>query len=208
MMIALILHDSVKALTMSEFEFTFPFVYHLGKLFVYERTDGWAPSYFGGPAGVRITGVRRGSKSLHHVLTLSCVDIPVLERAYLPLPLFYGFCYSGCTLMYRLTTSKATITQLDPRESTAEWPYRHYPDLLPYFSMKIARVRRCSFRDFCKLSPQRDYSVAETSLIVVVPPIPNLGVSLWGPMGDGEGVQVVFEYDVGNRTIRAFNQCT
>jgi hypothetical protein len=45
-------------------------------------------------------------------------------------------------------------------------------------------------------------------LLVAVPPPATLGFSMWGPDGDREGVTVVFECDLAERTIRAYNRCT
>jgi hypothetical protein len=44
--------------------------------------------------------------------------------------------------------------------------------------------------------------------VVIVPPIFVGGVSMWGPIGDAEGVQVIFECDFEATTVRASNQCS
>lgn len=42
-------------------------------------------------------------------------------------------------------------------------------------------------------------------MIVAVPPPASVGLSPWGDYGDGDGVTIVFECELKNRIVSAFN---
>nr|AIA17112.1 Unknown Function [uncultured bacterium] len=175
--------------------------------YFFERADRWSASRFGGPSDVTISGVKHGPRRLHHIATLGGKDLPI-GKFFLWLPLFYGLAYTGCTLQYRkLSTSSVELFELEPTKSTEDFPYRDYPPLLPYLPLRVAKIERCDFREFSELSCQPNWDIDASSLIVLVPPSPILGMSLWGPSGDAECSQIVFECDVFKGVIKAFSQC-
>jgi len=194
---------------MSPDEVHFPVAYYNGTAFFFAPTDRHSPTYFGGPSDITFTGVRHGPEPLHHILTLAGAVIPALVDYHVfSLPLFYGLRYDACSLTYRMPErSVCEITKLQPRRSSADWPYRDYPRLLPYIPLRLSRRTRCTAKRFAKLSYQ-GLEIKPTTMVVVVPPVFIGGVSMWGPMGDAEGVQIVFECDFENKTVRASNQCT
>ena len=50
--------------------------------------------------------------------------------------------------------------------------------------------------------------LSDDELILVVPPNPMMGVTLWGPDGDAEEVQIIFRYNSKTGTLVAQNACT
>lgn len=184
-----------------------PAVFYDGCVYFLERADRWSPTRFGGPSSITISGIDHGPLRLHHIATLGGKNLPI-GKFFLEMPLFYGLRFDGCTLSYRrVSTQHMELLQLEPTVSSEDWPYPDYPPLLPYLPLRVARKHRCSFKEFSELSCQPDWLVAPSSFIVLVPPSPILGMSLWGPSGDAECTQIVFECDVSAGTIRAFNQC-
>ena len=64
----------------------------------------------------------------------------------------------------------------------------------------------CSSDLFSEFLAQKDKIEAD-ELVVVVPPISDLGMSLWGDDGDAEGVQIIFRCDVQSWRVRVYNEC-
>ena len=143
------------------------------------------------------------------MITINWDIIPGIEKkGFSSLPLFYGMCYDGCTMTYEIeVSSRLRLLELEPRMSTDDWPYSGYPDLLPYVPLRLAQRVPCSPEQFQDLLIQGD-DVNPDQVTVIVPPMFDLGLSMWGHSGDGEGVQIVFQCDVRARTVRAFNECT
>jgi hypothetical protein len=152
---------------------------------------------------MKFTGVRHGPARLHRVLTIEGSMIPAP-----PVPLFYGLRFSGCRVTYSLPSrSVCRITQIEPRRSSADWPYQDYPSLLPYIPLRVQKRASYTTERFARLSWQ-GLDINPKMMVVIVPPIAVGGVSLWGPTGDVEGVQIIFECDFENQTVKASNQCT
>ena len=189
----------------------YPVIYFRGYVFLLEPSftlRGPGPGYFGGPAETKFTGVECGSAPLHRVLTLQPSSIPALERFCLPdVPLFYGLRYSGCEISYGIpSSSECRLSRLEPRKPSADWPYEGYPEILPYIPLRVRKRFACSPKMLSKLSFQGVAAKPKT-MVVIVPPFPVGGVSLWGRSGDLEGVQIIFECDFESRTVTAYNQC-
>jgi hypothetical protein len=186
----------------------FPALFHEGKVWFLKRAEEHTGSYFGGPfeGEVRVSDVP--VRSLHHIATIT-------GRCFEPLRhvigggticLFYGITHSGCRLQYRVLASDIELLQLDPEAPLEGWPYPNYPAYLPYFPLELDRVVDCEFEEFCELSCQRLEHPGSDALIIV-PPSPVLGMSMWGPSGDMECVQIVFRYSLESHIVDAFNQC-
>jgi hypothetical protein len=189
-------------------ELKYPAVFHEERAYFLERADALAASYFGGPCEESITGMGYGPRRLHHVATLhgDCVEPLWHIVGGGSLRLLYGMCYEGCRLKYRSTSTGVKIMEMDPVTSTADWPYADYPAHLPYFPLRLQRSAVCTWEEFAALSCQ-PLARADGEAIVLVPPSPVLGMSLWGPSGDAECTQIVFRCDLAGRTVEAFNQC-
>ena len=89
----------------------------------------------------------------------------------------------------------------------ASQDYTPYPDLLPYVPLRLARRVRCTAEQFRELLLQQGEVKAE-EVTIIIPPMFDLGLSLWGHSGDAEGVQIVFQLDVEKRRVRVYNECT
>jgi hypothetical protein len=195
---------------MSPEELQFPAVYCDGTAYFLDRDDRFSGTYFGGPYEGTFNGLDEDSQTLHHILTLNRKIIPHLEhhRLGFGLSLFYGMQHEGCELAYRiLGPMLCEVIELEPREACAVWPYPHYPRLLPYIPLRLAKRIDCTAKQFAKFAWQ-GLDIKPKTMAIIVPPLFVGGVSMWGRTGDAEGVQIIFECDLESETIRASNQCT
>src|SRR5688572_11980393 len=118
----------------------FPVAYHDGAAYFFEPTDRYSGTYFGGPCEAPVTGVGYGPEPLHHIMTVDDDDVPIISP-----PLLYGLRYSGCDLTYRISDDdECEILKMEPRKSSADFPYLRYPSLLPYIPMRMARRLKIS----------------------------------------------------------------
>src|SRR2546422_1919345 len=132
---------------MSPEELQFPAAYYDGTAYFLERDDRFSWTYFGGPYEGTFNGLDGDSQSLHHILTLHGGIIPPLEHHPLGLgvSLFYGMQHDGCELTYRiLGPVLCEVIELEPREASADYPYPHYPRLLPYIPLRLAKRIDCT----------------------------------------------------------------
>jgi hypothetical protein len=112
-------------------------------------------------------------------------------------------CYDGCCIKYQYDCSKIMILELEPANSIEGWPYYDYPAILPYYPLALGKRRKESWGKFAARFPNMpDRQPAE--LVAAVPPPMTLGVSLWG-RGDGDGVTIVFECDIGAKRVSSYN---
>ena len=180
-----------------------------GTAYSFERASEHSSSWFGGPSEHRFTGVPVGSRPLHKLVHLAQEVIRQLgtpHRAF-SLPLLYGLNFSGCEVRYRVkVTGWIEILELDPPESSEDFPYPNYPPILPYAPLRASGSRRCAYREFAEDIPNMA-NEQPAELIVAVPPPATLGFSMWGPDDDAGMVTVVFECDLGERAVRAYNRC-
>lgn len=187
----------------------FPVVYYANRAYFLERCNRYSPTYFGGPSDTTFTGVRSGDPQLHHLLTITGHVVVEMQDYHLyAVPLFYGFRYGGGDLTYRVTKrSSCKVIKLPEGKPSPDFPYPNYPALLPYIPLSVARWEYCEPEEFAELTHQ-GLEIKPKTMVVVVPPIFSFGVSMWGPGGDAEGVQIIFECDFESKTIKALNQCT
>jgi hypothetical protein len=93
-----------------------------------------------------------------------------------------------------------------PTQSSEDWPYLHFPLLLPYLPLQIVEKRAAIYEEFAQAFPNMpDTQSAE--LIVAVPPPATVGVSLWG-IGDADDVTILFECDLADKIVSASNLCS
>lgn len=188
----------------------YPFVYFRGKATTFTRSNRFEFSYFGGPGDFFIDGPDYGPSHVHHILTLWNTHTGIQGYDFgVTVPFFYGMCFEGCDLEYRRSAHAAIeITKIDPMESTEGSPYPGYPPLLPYIPLTVEESIEMPLEQFSESVMQGIDSLADDILVAVVPPNPLIGVSMWGPSGDHETVQVIFLYDTKKGTTVAYNACT
>lgn len=186
----------------------YPALFHNGEAYFLERSDIHTGSYFGGPTEDAITGIKHGPRKIHHIATLNghCFKPLWDVIGAFELKLLYGMCYSGCHMKFETSVPVVEVLEMTPKVSDASWPYSDYPTYLPYFPLRLQQSSKCTLEKFLKLSCQQ-INVAEHEVLVLIPPIPVLGMSLWGPSGDGENTQIVFRCDLTKQTVEAYNQC-
>jgi len=189
-------------------ELLYPALFHEGHAYFLERSDTRTASYFGGPFQGSITGIEHGSRRLHHIATLNgdCFEPLWHIVGGGSLRLLYGMCYNGCRLRYRNSATTVDLLEMEPTASASDWPYAEYPSYLPYFPLRLKRRSKCSAQEFSEASCQ-PLEVISSEVLILVPPSPVLGISLWGPSGDAECAQIVFRCDLAKRTVEAYNQC-
>jgi hypothetical protein len=185
------------------------FAYHNGTLFSFERAYKHSASEFGGPLEAELSGIAHGPKPLHWIAQLAAKDLrptPTSERDKLfKVPLIYGMCFDGCNIEYHVDVEgNIEIRRMRPTESSDDWPYRNYPLLLPYFPLQIGETRNCSYAEFAQAFANMPES-QPTDLVVAVPTPVTLGVSLWGRWASE--VTIVFECDLSDRVVSAYNIC-
>jgi hypothetical protein len=186
----------------------FVFAYYDGAIFSFERAQKHSESVFGGPMEAELSGIEHGPRPLHMIARLGRGHLPVLSPHYLPdIPLIYGMCYDGCRLEYRVdVVGKIELLELRPTRSSEDWPYLHFPPLLPYVPLQIGETRRSSYAEFAQAFPNMP-DEQPSELVVAVPPPATLGVSLWGSAA-GDDVTIVFECDLSDRVVSASNLCS
>jgi hypothetical protein len=181
------------------------FAYCDGTIFSFERMEMHSVSAFGGPMRAKPSGIDHGPKPLHLIARLSSDHLPVLGRHHIyDLPLIYGMCYDGCNLDYRVDIgNKVELLKLSPTHSSDDWPYPNYPPLLPYVPLQIAEDRGASYAEFAEQFDNMPEQQT-TELVVAVPNPATLGISLWGRPS---AVTIVFECDLSDHMVYAFNVC-
>jgi hypothetical protein len=182
------------------------FAFHDDKLYTFERTDQHSASVFGGPLHAKIIGRPFGPKPLHLIAHLRSWHLPVLgERFVFDLPLIYGMHYDGCELSYRIAKAhEIELLHIKPAESSDDWPYPHFPPLLPYLPLRLDDTPRLeSYNSFAQRFPNMPWP-QPAELVVAVPAPATIGLSLWGG-GDGDDVTIVFECDLTKKEVRAYN---
>jgi hypothetical protein len=188
----------------------FPYAYYRGKVFRFAASKQTRFSFFGGPARHLVGGVEHGPHPLHHVMTIwnRDLDIPGYDFGN-EVPLLYGLCFDGCRLEYKRTATRAIeLTKLTPASSSDDWPYPYYPLLLPYVPLEVEESQACSLDEFSSSVMQGVKSVNDSEVLVVVPPNPEIGMSIWGLDGDADDVQIIFRYDTQTGVTKAYNACT
>jgi len=181
----------------------------------------------------KFTGRSFGPRPLHHVMKLHSGILPGIEKkGFSELTFFYGIHYDGCVMKYEILpppestfleiedslsvasetgskigfpdlSSECHVLEMEPVQSSGNWPYPGYPDLLPYVPLKLADRIPCCPEEFQGLILHGD-EVKPEEVTVVIPPMYDLGISLFGHSADAEGLQLVFRCSLENKkhTIR------
>jgi hypothetical protein len=180
--------------------------YWNGTIFSFERARKHSDSVFGGPMEVAFSGIEHGPKPLHMIARLAPNDFaPSGEHQLFHVPLIYGMCYDGCTLEYRIDdVGDIELRRLQPTQSSEDWPYLHFPPLLPYVPLRLGNTRPSTYAEFAGAFPNMPEQ-QPSELVVAVPPPATLGISLWGKIGDADNVTLLFECDLEDRIVAASN---
>jgi hypothetical protein len=194
---------------MDLFSHPYPFAYYKGRAITFSRDTKTRASFFGGPSELKVSGMPHGPASLHHLATIDCRDFGMpLQKFGASIPFLHGMNFEACGLEYRPEYGRIEVTQIEPPVSEDGWPYFNYPKLLPYFPLRVEESIEMPLEVFSSAVMQGVRESSSETLIVVIPPNPMLGVSLWGNSGDMNEVQVIFTYDVDTGIMRSYDACT
>lgn len=195
----------------------YPYLYYRGRATTFVRSAVTRGSYFGGPGHFAIKGVPHGPMPLHHLATICTSDLGIEDSRFGGhIPFYHGMCYKCCDLTYRLpvhtikvaSAPSMEVTGIDPSVSSDDWPYAHYPKLLPYLPLMVQETIEMPLETFSESVMQGIDELSDDELVFVVPPNPGMGVSLWGPRGDMANVQVIFIYNTKTGKTRVYDACT
>jgi len=172
----------------------YPFVYYKGKVTTFKKSKEFGMSYFGGPGQYIFRGEEFGPRKLHHIATIDSGQIGEhCNDFYARIPLLYGLCFDGCEIKYKnVLTDRIEVLHIDPKESNSKWPYENYPEYLPYYPLCTDQIAEISKEDFLERVCQSVWELPDEVMVIVIPPNPELGMSMWGPEGDAEEVELVF----------------
>ncbi|MEY4529402.1 MAG: hypothetical protein RLZZ156_123 [Deinococcota bacterium] len=182
------------------------------QLFCCEITSKVATSigYFGGV----LKGFSRDSldEDIHHLmmLDLSSLGMDLSQSKLSITPFLYGFIYDSCQMKYQIGNKEIPkVTHFQPIQKYANFPYSDYPSTFPVSQITLSKTINLTeelIEDI--FLDRKEMPELTNQILVVVPPNPKYGVSLWGDEGDAEHVQVVFLVDLINNTITVENQCS
>lgn len=183
-------------------------VFSSSQKFLLGRSDKRSNSYFGGPGYDQvIEGPKYGPRRVHHILTLNHGELGINALKFgFKVSLYYGLCFEGCELEWERTrTAAIRITKIEPRKSEQDYPYFGFPDLLPYFPLKVLDRSEASQADIESAVYNTGWVVDSECVYILAHSHPQMGIALLGPDMD---VDLVFEYNSKTGKIRAANQCT
>lgn len=190
----------------------YPFIYYKGKARILTRCEEFASSYFGGPGDIKIKGLPHGPKKLHHIATIVNSDTGLDTFDFgVSLPFYYGMSFDGCKLEYQCSyRGYIDITQIEPENSCDDWPYENYPIHLPYFPLCVEKAIDITPEEanYQLSGTLHGYEILDEELVLIVPPNPRLGMSLWGPHGDAEGIELVFIFNTKTGAMKVQNSCS
>ena len=199
-----------------------PIMFTGGMLVRYEPCQGSGVAYVGGPLEQRFVGRKFGDEPLHRVFSFTPGVLPQPSGHYLQgrLGFFYGLRYDGCHLRYLVPVQLGVNAQfvqesdpikvltIQPKSSSSDWPYDDYPRLLPYVPLKEVSRKPIDAQTFAATySWQGIDDLSENELVVVVPTMPNLGISLWGRRGEDAAVQIIFRFNYLTNEVSVITQC-
>jgi len=183
-------------------------IYHAGWATPLVRSMAHSLSFFGGPLDREATGAHL-AKPLHHIATIHLSHLQAFDNPHQArkLPLVYGLSYDSGLLRYSFEDhQRIAIAPGTLGEPTPDWPYRSYSELLPYVPLEVGKPAQETWEEFCKRAPNLP-STQPSELVVLVPPPATIGFSMWGPVGDAEGVTLVFECALERKTVTTYNVC-
>jgi len=167
-----------------------------------------ARSYFGGPHTDHVDAqIDLGAAVLHHIATINLPKFGVGNPQFgFSVPLFYGLCHEGCIIEYHKTATAAIgITSLEPTEAEEGYPYHGYPTVIPFFELGIGETHEYQSAELKDRLANTGWILRDDYLYVIVMQHPAVGHCLFEP---GSDVEIVFEYNPEEGTVRARNQCS
>jgi hypothetical protein len=183
-------------------------IHHAGQTFTLAPSDEHTYTSFGGPCETKVSGAEL-PRPLHLIGVLSHSELSFLAApSYVfEIPLLYGMRYDGGTTHYTFSREGVVVLPPLPALGGEDWPYRGYPELLPYYPLEIVETIQETWDAFAERAPNLP-DEQPASLVVLVPPPHGLGFTLWGRSGDAEGVTLVFECDLTGKQVVAYNVCS
>lgn len=167
--------------------------------------------FFGGKNDLEIADFPHGEHPLHRVFSLDLADprLGFSMNKVTQLPLLYGFVFDGCELQYSvLSNTSIKILNLVPQKSSSGWPYPEYPAHFDRLPIEIGSSAHADDEAINTLTWWNFDVTKPNDVWVNVPSSAGLGVLLWGPDGDAQGVEVVFRIDPVALTVRVRNECS
>lgn len=182
-------------------------VHKSGRTAFFDRAEQHSPSSFGGPLELSVEGLHLPMQ-LHHIAWLSHNQLKNQGPSrYLDLPLVHPMRYSGGMLTYTFSRESIQILELEPPEASDSWPYRGFPELLPFHPVEVISEISEEWSTFVERAPNLP-AQQPADVVVLVPPPQGLGFTLWGRSGDAEGVTIVFECDLLAKKVITYNVCS
>jgi hypothetical protein len=187
-----------------------PIVLHQGmvrKLFI----EGIQKHQFGGESNLRVIGLPEGEPSLHQIISLDLSDkqlgfsIQGISR----LVLLYGLVYSGCELKYQMISDdEIHILEMNPKKPYPNWPYANCPISFDPVSLAVGSPEPVNQEDIEEITWWQFDESKPNDVWINVPEYIGFGVSIWGPVAEGEGVEIVFRVDLETKTVYVRNECS
>ncbi|MDX1680899.1 MAG: hypothetical protein R3242_09230, partial [Akkermansiaceae bacterium] len=149
---------------------------------------------------------------IHSVATIDTESSPIFEGFDHPfVHLLYAFRHdaSGMSdMQYAHRKKGVKITKLREKHPDPYWPYEEFPDILPKLPLECFENIEVDDDAIEMLLSQYVGHEDPDKIIAVVPPSSAYGVSLWGDMGDDEGVQCIFEISIKSGKVKTYNICS
>lgn len=185
----------------------FPVVYYDQRAW-FSKPASSGISRFGGARAVSVEPDRL-AKHLYRTITLELDLFGVGGKGIAELPLLFPFTLSGGKIEYVVRGDGDLIIESSRGKPVNDWPYKNYPSDFPSVPLQFSGPETCSFRQFAHGLPQGLGRAAEDKMIAVLPCTEALGVGIWFKLGEiGEDVVTIFEIDVKDYRVRAYNSCT
>lgn len=185
----------------------FPYAYFNGVNTYFNRSQNSKWSWFGGPHEFSIRQPRNAI--LHHVCTLRVDDIGVDYKFGFTIPFLYPIQHESGEIHYsKIAHLAVNVSKISPKKPSKDWPYKHYPKLFPYIPLEILEKREASIHQFSGLIPSEFEECKDDTLVLVVPPNPQIGMSLFGNSGDANMTTILFFYNTRSGYMHGFSTCT
>ena len=182
-------------------------IHHAGRTTLLDRCEGRSASAFGGPLELPVSGMDL-PRALHHIAWLSHNQLKFQGPSrYWDLPLIHPMRYSGGSLSYAFSREGIQLLKLDPPEASDSWPYAGFPELLPFHPVEVRSEITEEWSAFAERAPNLP-AQQPAEVVVLIPPPQGLGFTLWGRLGDAEGVTIVFECDLSAKKVFTYNVCS
>jgi hypothetical protein len=154
-------------------------IYHAGWVTPLVRSAAHSLSFFGGPLDRGVTGAHL-AKPLHQIATIHLSHLQAFDNPHQVwrLPLVYGLSYDSGLLHYSFKDhANIAIAPGTLGEPTPNWPYRSYPELLPYVPLEVGKPTQETWEALYGRAPSLPSS-QPSDLVVLVPAPATIGFSM------------------------------